>query len=537
MKDPLVYQTQQLLKFNKISFDKEELAFQIKSHPSYPSLHAITGVLDHFNIENLALDIPVNEETLRQLPLVFLAQIHTDRGKEFAVIKNEGLEYEIISNVTEKVILSLREFLKIFTGIIVAVEKDLEQKENQTSVNQLLKNTVVGSAVTLFLVLFLMAKPSISDALFFIFSILGLFISASIYSQELGEESILGNAFCSGETASKSCDDVLSSKGAKIVKGFKISDLSIVYFIGSTLAIYFLTLLGIGLTTPIILSFLAIPMTIYSIYYQYAVVKKWCLLCISIVGILWVQAIIGGTNMQAIENTSIQDIVITALFFSVALIGWNFISSLLNSKKDFKKNKINFFKFKKNFNLFNALLEKSKTIPTDLSDTSEIVFGTVDSPLHITIITNPFCGHCRAVHTLIEDILKKHSDSLKISVRFNINPENVDSDSVRVTSRLLELYHTQGEDSCMDAMHDIYEGQALEMWIQKWGECKDISTYIETLKAQSTWCIDNAINFTPEILINGKSFPKEYDRSDLIFFIEELEENCCQELVPDTSYQ
>ena len=29
-------------------------------------------------------------------------------------------------------------------------------------------------------------------------------------------------------------------------------------------------------------------------------------------------------------------------------------------------------------------------------------------------------------------------------------------------------------------------------------------------------------NFTPEILINGKSFPKEYDRQDLLFFIEEF---------------
>ncbi len=536
MKDSLVYQTQQLLKLNKISFDKEELAFQIKSHPSYPSLHAITGVLDHFNIENLALDIPVNEETLRQLPLVFLAQIHTDKGREFAVIKNEGLDYEIISNATQKVTIPLGEFLKIFTGIIVAVEKDPEQKENQTSVNQLLKNIVIASAVTLFLMLFLMAKPSTSNTLFFIFSILGVYISASIYSQELGEESILGNAFCSGETESKSCDDVLSSKGAKIVKGFKISDLSIVYFIGNTLTIYLLTLLGIGLTTPIILSFLAIPITIYSIYYQYAVVKKWCLLCLSIVGILWIQAMIGGVNVYTLETISIQDVVLTGLFFSVTFIGWNFIASLLNNKKDFKKNKINFFKFKKNFNLFNALLEKSKTISTNLSDTSEIVFGAIDSSLHITIITNPFCGHCKAVHTLIETVLKKYPDNVKIQVRFNINPENVDSDSVKVTSRLLELYHMQGKDSCMDAMHDIYGGFTVENWVQKWGTCKDTTTYIKTLKSQSTWCIDNAINFTPEILINGKSFPREYDRSDLIYFIEDLEENCCQELVPNISY-
>ena len=27
---------------------RDELEFQLLSHPSYPSLHAVTGVLDHF---------------------------------------------------------------------------------------------------------------------------------------------------------------------------------------------------------------------------------------------------------------------------------------------------------------------------------------------------------------------------------------------------------------------------------------------------------------------------------------------------------
>jgi hypothetical protein len=35
-------------------------------------------------------------------------------------------------------------------------------------------------------------------------------------------------------------------------------------------------------------------------------------------------------------------------------------------------------------------------------------------------------------------------------------------------------------------------------------------------------------NFTPEILINGHSFPKEYDRADLVYFVEDLYESCNQ---------
>ena len=74
-------------------------------------------------------------------------------------------------------------------------------------------------------------------------------------------------------------------------------------------------------------------------------------------------------------------------------------------------------------------------------------------------------------------------------------------------------------------MSEIYEEGNVEAWLKKWGSCNNINYYVSELEKGSNWCKENTINFTPEILINGKSFPKEYNRTDLIFFIEELEEN------------
>ena len=74
MKDNLSFLIQKLLKKSSIVLNFDELSFQIQSHPSYPSLHAVTGVLSHFNIENVAVQVPVNKETLSQLPECFLAE-------------------------------------------------------------------------------------------------------------------------------------------------------------------------------------------------------------------------------------------------------------------------------------------------------------------------------------------------------------------------------------------------------------------------------------------------------------------------------
>ena len=96
MKDTLLNLVQRLLRRNQISFDKEELSFQIQSHPSYPSLHAITGVLDHFNIENVAADVPINTRTLLQLPNCFIAQVNTETRQRFGCYrKKRGRLYYI----------------------------------------------------------------------------------------------------------------------------------------------------------------------------------------------------------------------------------------------------------------------------------------------------------------------------------------------------------------------------------------------------------------------------------------------------------
>ena len=87
-----------LLKKNAISFDKEELFFQIQSHPSYPSLHSITGVFDHFNIENIAARVPKTQEVLDQLPNSFIAQIN-DEDKKQELIKVEVLPKKLDEEV------------------------------------------------------------------------------------------------------------------------------------------------------------------------------------------------------------------------------------------------------------------------------------------------------------------------------------------------------------------------------------------------------------------------------------------------------
>ena len=257
LKDQLITITKKLLKSNKISFDAKELAFQIKSHPSYPSLHSITGVLDHFGIENIAAEVPTTLDVLNQLPSSFIAQLSTDKGDDLYYVNKKSDNYSIYSD--ELSYISKKDFLLDFTGVILAVEKT-EHKHVKRK-NNGLNFLFLGLGLILTSAYLFNSFINYWQLIYFLLSALGSLISYSIIRQELGDSTIIGDAFCSGTSEKKDCDAVLSSKGANLFFGLKLSDLSIVYFLSNLLLSVF------NYNNVLLISFLSIPVIFYSLIY------------------------------------------------------------------------------------------------------------------------------------------------------------------------------------------------------------------------------------------------------------------------------
>lgn len=514
-----------LLRKNKIPFDKEELLFQIESHPSYPSLHAITGVLDHFNIENVAAEVPVSKEILVQLPNCYIGQLKTENDTRLVIIEKKKQKYFFYHADGKKENTTEQKVLKEFTGILVAVDKN---ESTQTIRKPKNIKPYLWIGIMLLAVVYSLTKEanSYTSLLYLILSITGIVISIAIVKQDLGLQTAIGDAFCSGVNDKKDCDAVLASKGAEIIRGYKLSDLSILYF--CMLALLTFTQIKAPYISYFI-SILILPITIYSIYYQYAVVKKWCFLCLTIVGVLWLQATLSFTatffdNNYIFKVPLLSDLAYMVIIGFSSLLSWHFIKPLLSEVKDLRKEKIDSVKFKRNFELFSEMLHKAPQISTAILNSKELIFGNHEANLELVIVTNPFCGHCKPVHKQVEEILQQHGKHIRVVIRFNINTEDIEGNGVRITSRLLEIYQEEGKKECLIAMQDIYENGNAIKWIKKWGKTKHTDIYHKELVTEKEWCKENGINFTPEILVNGRTFPKEYKRSDLIFFIEDLAE-------------
>jgi len=519
MQDALYFLLNTYLKKESFVINQDELKLQLLSHPSYPSLHSVTGVLDHFNIDNMALEVPANIGTLKQLPKHFIT-LTTDKN-QFVIVSQVNNNIHLFYGNKKKKIISEDEFLGIWGGVIVVVEKDEVETSDVNIDNKTISKTLSFVTGLLIFSIFFFFKPSLFESFHFILSLIGIWISFLIIKHEYGFQSKTLDKICTANEATN-CDAVLNSKGASISNYLKLSDISLIYFIGLTLS-WLLSVNYLASTNSIVLlTLIALPITIYSIYYQYKIVKKWCPLCLGIVTVLWLQCCTLFFNQTFISSIKIDYMSLFILFFSFLLIAslWLFIKPLLNKQQELEKLKIEHYKFKRNFDLFNALYKNNKFINTTIESSNEIVLGNKNAPLQMLLVTSPSCFYCKAAHTDIAEILNNNSKDINLTIRFNV-PSEKDNISNKVVSRLLEIYNTKTKKKCIEALHDAYKSDVnLEEWILKWGESKN--SYDNLLKTKKQWCVDNNINFTPALYINGKQFPKEYNRSDINYFIEDL---------------
>lgn len=526
MENTLFFILKSFLKKEDFKVNLKELKFQLLSHPSYPSLHSLTGVLSHLGINNLALEVPIDMYTLQQTPNNFIS---LTQDRQFMMVSRVGSDFELLLENKEKKIKDAADFLKDWSGIVVAAEIDGE--------NSPLTNKASGKklsygiyALTGFILIgfFIGSALEWPQSLHFGLALAGLLISVLIVNHELGIKSKAVDAFC-GSGESTSCDEVLNSKGTSLFNFLKLSDLSIIYFSG--LVITWLLVLAFGKTDSVItlLSVLAIPVTLYSIYYQYIVIKKWCPLCLGIVAVLWSQ--FGSLLMS---DAPFKDISLNfnnsaiALFsFLLAASIWIFIRPLLNEQQAFQKLKIEYYKFKRNFDLFLSVLDKESRVEPNLPTlgSKEIVLGNLHANVNILLVTSPQCFYCKSAHKDIERVLDKNSDEINLRVRFNVNAKDKENIGSRVCSRLLELYATESIETIVKAIGEVYaENSDLQKWLLTWGEPVNHEAFSSILREQREWCIEKEVHFTPAVFINGKEFPKEYQRTDLSYFIEDLNE-------------
>lgn len=509
------------LETENIIIDKEEFTFQVETHADYPSLLAFADALTFFNIPNLA--IKVQKEEIENLPDSFITLLQEEQKESFlSFVQKEGTFYKYSNEKTVKKI-SAKELQNLWKDVVLLVDKP-ENFTEPKSKNSSLKKLLFVGVVLLVLGLVYYFSHSIISFIFAVISMLGIFLSVEALKTELGIESKVSQSFCNA-IPNADCGQVINSIKNKWLQKVKISDLSIWFFTAQIFALLLFSVAGFtGVFFNYMLAglFLAVPLTLYSVYFQYKIEKKWCPICLSIIALVYVQLALLIYNFTAFS--SLQNFKHLSLFlfsFSLIAISVYLIKPLLINLKNLKEENIKNLRFKRNYSVFKNNLQKEEQ---HYFQHENIILGNANAHLKISIVTSPFCGYCKDAHEILHKILLKNKENLCISVRFNFD-ENTNDKNNQLFYRLAEIYKEKGDLEFSDALHFWFENKNLEQWFLKFGEPKNDEQIKKNLQKVTQENKSKDLNFTPNIFINQYKFPNVYDRKDIEFFVADLVED------------
>ncbi|MFH6992029.1 vitamin K epoxide reductase family protein [Flavobacterium sp. FlaQc-48] len=502
---------QKFLQINRYSEIKNEFKDLFLSHPNYPSLFAITDSLDLLSVENAA--VRVSKEQIVDLPSNFLAYF-----KEELILVEKAKNFVRINTIKKGSLkMSYEKFLLDWNGVVVAIEpNNVIARENLKVEFSWLKYGLPLLLVTG--LSFFYNTYNLFSIVFLITSILGFVVSVFIVQEKLGFKNSIISKFCN-LSSNSSCNSVINNNQTNENKWISLPDLPLIFFSSSLIAILVQPLsssIFVGF-----LSLLAIPIIVSSIWIQKFEIQKWCVMCLMVSSLIFVQSAIWFASDLFTLSFSFTEIFPFLLSVVVLVPTWlvlrSLIKNVLSSENALKEMK----KFKRNYSLLNFLSKKVPHIK-GLEDLRGLNFGNRNAVVKLSVIISPSCENCHKTFQEAFDLVLRFPDKIYLNVLFNINPENIDNPYKIVVERLLTI-NRSSPGKTVEAISDWHiKNIGLKKWLKKW-HVDSVSMMInQEIQKQYEWCSKNDFNYTPVKIVNERLFPNEYDLSELKYFLNDF---------------
>lgn len=486
-----------------------------KEHPFKSNLYGLNAMLRTYGLRTVAVKYYDKENA----ELVFPCILHINGDFVVANDYRDGrVSYIWHGKSNTK---SVEEFCKIWTGHALFCDgetsqaRELDYKAHlHEEIYKKSSKYLISLLPILLCILGLVRNDALGDfhhLLTFLLMICGCILCYSLLQKQMYGESEFGDKVCS-VFHHADCNNVLESKWAKIGM-FSWSEIGMAYFTAMTLSISLFPESNSFVST---MNWCAMFFGVWSIYIQKVKVQSFCVMCAFVQGIIWLLGIhdmyiyISGINSFSFD---FMGFVISGSLFLFSII---IIHSLSNETKvsTERGNAIsNLRAFKSDSDVMNSLLKRDKKNDI-VTDADSIVFGNINAPIKITVLTNPMCNPCGRMHDRIHKLMQKSNNRFLVQYIFSSF-----NDDVEINTRFLIAVYQQRKDFALDVYKRWYVNGHKS--IKDYPELSDIDLYAEgvnnAIEYGKAWKEQTGYVATPTVLINGYKLPEEYDVEDLEF--------------------
>ncbi|WP_316820462.1 vitamin K epoxide reductase family protein [Pedobacter gandavensis] len=513
----------------QIKTTKTSLLSHIEHHIDYPSLLTIKDTLLEFGIESAAIKKGNYSYADFDTPFVCAIQQEDWGQASFTVVieaNNEEIQYldPLTNSVTT---IPTHEFENLDKEIMLLLDGDQKKDEpsyNENKKKESIKDFIKQIPFYFILFSFLLTGFQLytssenytwTNLVFLSTSFIGFGISLLLLLHDIDSHNPFIKQVCGGVGKSTNCEAVLDSAGATFM-GINWSIWGFSYFSTFFLGQILFTNIPAYNSVWTSLSLLATPYIIYSIYYQWKIVKRWCPLCLAIQCILLLNAtnslvLLYSTsftlqlNWYPIFNTSVLGLFFLLLAYYIIPI----IKQARNSQQYEKRWK----KLRFHPDVFQTVLRKGKKLTSIPS--LGVIIGNPNAKHEIIKVCNPYCRPCSNAHPILEDLIKNNSD-IKIRIIFK-GYASEDDKTVIPAQHFLAIQEQHGAEVVHRALDDWYlnDEKDYDLFSSKYPMNGEVAKQKHHTTLMNEWCAEFKIRATPTLFINGYEYPNDYQIKEL----------------------
>ncbi|MBT1705423.1 vitamin K epoxide reductase family protein [Chryseosolibacter indicus] len=505
--------------FTRLSVDEE-----LQKHPDYPSLFSISALLTKRKVDNVALEVEPGK--LQELPTPFIAHTNTAGGSFLLITSVNGTVKYLDTRGKEKE-KPVDAFLKEWTNKVLLAEstsasgeKDYANNRKKELTSTLRMPCIIAVCIGL-IFMYAVYHGAMANwlwlSLLLMLKLGGCVVSGMLLWYEIDKYNPALRNVCSSSKMIN-CGAILESKHAKLFNRISWSEIGFFYFASSFLFLILTPSATLSIAILSWLNLIALPYTVFSVVYQWRIARQWCLLCLTVQGVLVTEALV--LNFVYWHPGTSASLLYTGIFYlivslSLVILFWMFVKPVLKKAQTASELKKESSRIKYKPQVFNALLREQKQITTSAEGLG-ITLGNPEATHTIIKVCNPYCGPCAAAHHQLNDLLDNNRN-VKLQIIFTATTREHDIRALPV-KHLMALYERNDEKLIQHALHDWYGSRRKDYkaFSAKYRMPEDnIENQNFRLAAMEKWCASIGILATPTFFINGFQLPKEYRAADL----------------------
>jgi uncharacterized membrane protein len=441
----------------------------------------------------------------------------------------------LVKKITDKTVTYLHQkettltkeaFLQQYRNIVWVAESDensgekgYEQKlKLEKSAKHKTTAWIIGLiAVLLFAILTNLATASAYSFLAIsLFKFIGTGIAILLLMYEIDKSNAFVRNICTagGQT---DCDAVLSSTASKIA-GISWSEIGFFYFAGTTLSLF---IPGVSYSEKVswiaVANAFAAPYILFSLYYQYWVIKHWCPLCLAVQTVLFSEFIWSIFNFwespRAFHFDPSYSIFIIPCVL-LPILSWYLLKPIFAKAGDTDLYRSAYNRLQNNPDVFNGLLQQQARA-ADGWEHLGIEIGNPAAANTIIKVCSPYCQPCAQAHPILEDIIDHNKDiRLKIIFRTKKKQEDIE---LQVIKSLLAVAAGGDTAQTRQSLDDWYLPKEKDnlKFAAKYPFNGVLDYQNDKVSAMREWCEASEITYTPTIFVNGYRLPENYNLMDL----------------------